>query len=44
MNNLSIIFSLAQEKKVPSANDRTRYRKVMKKAQDEIIHRGYDIG
>jgi len=40
----SIFFRLANDKKVPSAHDRARYRKVMKKAQDQIIHRGYDIG
>ena len=38
------LHRLAQEKKVPSINDRARYRKVIRKAQEQIIQRGYDIG
>ena len=38
------IHRLAKEKKVPSASSREKYRKIMRQAEDEIFHHGYDIG
>ena len=38
------VCRLAREKKVPSASSRENYRSIMRKAEDEIFHLGYDIG
>ena len=35
---------LAREKKVPSVSSRENYRKIMRQAEDEIFHHGYDVG
>ena len=37
-------YRLAGEKKVPSVSSRENYRRIMRQAEDEIFHHGYDVG
>lgn len=44
INPSLFLHRLCEERKVPSISDRARYRRIIRKAQEEIIHKGYDIG
>ena len=43
-HNYVHMYRVAREKKVPSAGSRENYQKVMRQAEDETFHHGYDVG